>query len=427
MECEQARKLMHAFIDKEINDHETNKLNEHLDACESCTVEFEEIKYMVQLMGEIDLKELPLGFENELHEKLIIASREMETEKPFSNQKRWFEGIIERLSHFKIKRSFYAYAAIPAIMVVMIIATKGLFLGQSKGDSASMEAYDGLQDTTVSFVYGEALPGVPEESANAKGSTQTFTSDPVQIETDNLDHYREGRLIIQTASLRMDVEKYDDVMTSIKSMVTDLGGYIENESTAFKNYNLESEKLKYGVITIRMPATAYLATLNQIKGLGLVTMDASNAADVTKEYRDTAAEIENLKVTENRLREIMNQAVEIEDILTIENELTRVRGSISAFEKQIKNWEALVDMTTISVELNEVKSLKPKVEPIDDSLFGKAKEGLINTINGIRRSFENVVIWLITNAPILALLALAATLLSAVYKKFKKGGTKNEK
>jgi len=176
-----------------------------------------------------------------------------------------------------------------------------------------------------------------------------------------------------------------------------------------------------------MPSDAYITTLEQIKAVGLVTMNTSNASDITKAYRDTAAEIENLKVTEVRLREIMNQAVEIADILTIENELTRVRGSISSYEKQIKDWESLVDMTTITVELNEVKSLKPKVEPIDDSLFGKAKEGLINTINDIRRTVENLVIWLIANSPILVLLAIAAYIICIIYKKRKKGGTKNEK
>ena len=448
MECEQARKLMNAFVDKEIDSESLKKLNEHLDSCESCTVEFEELKYMVQLMGEIDLKELPLGFENELHEKLIIASKEMASEKHVDDQSvvktHLFGRIIDRLSQFKMKRSYYAIAAIPAVMVIVIIASKGFFLGQPKGEQAvAMESYDMLQETTAAAMYGDSAdgnhagidiapssPGITgveeQENAFAKGSSPEATTEPSMLNVD-ADAYREGRMIIQTASIRMDVEKYDDVMTTLKTMVTDSGGYIENESTSYKNYYSETDNLKYGYITIRMPSEAFNATLEQIKALGLVTMNASNASDITKAYRDTAAEIENLKVTEARLREIMNQAVEIADILTIENELTRVRGSISSYEKQIKDWESLVDMTTITLEMNEVKSLKPIVEPIDESLFGKAKEGLINTINDIRRAVENFVIWLISNSPILVLLAIAAYIISVIYKRRKKGGTKNEK
>ncbi len=448
MECEQARKLMNAFVDKEIDDESLKKLNEHLDSCESCTVEFEELKYMVQLMGEIDLKELPLGFENELHEKLVIASKEMAYEKQLDKQidvkTHFFGNIIDRLSQFRMKRSYYAIAAIPAIMVIVIIATKGFFIGQPKGEQAvAMESYDMLQETTAAAMYGDSsdgnragidtapsAPGITgveeQENAFAKGSSPEATTEPSMLNAD-ADDYREGRMIIQTANIRMDVEKYDDVMTTLKTMVTDSGGYIENESTSYKNYYSETDNLKYGYITIRMPSEAFNATLEQIKALGLVTMNASNASDITKAYRDTAAEIENLKVTEARLREIMNQAVEIADILTIENELTRVRGSISSYEKQIKDWESLVDMTTITLEMNEVKSLKPIVEPIDESLFGKAKEGLINTINDIRRAVENFVIWLISNSPILVLLAIAAYIISIIYKRRKKGGTKNEK
>jgi len=447
MECEQARQLMNAFVDKEINDQELKKLNEHLDSCESCTVEFEELKYMVQLMGEINLKELPLGFENELHEKLVIASKEMASEKLADKQSvgqtHFISNVIDRIRQFKMKRSYYAYAAIPAVMVIVIIATKG-FLGQTKEEQAGvMATYDMVEETTAGAMFGESSDGnraaievapiapvvtfAEQENAFAKGSAPEATTEAASLDNEATNDYRDGRMIIQTASLRMDVEKYDDVMATLKTMVTGSGGYIENESTAYKNYNSETDNLKYGYLTIRMPSDAYITTLEQIKAVGLVTMNTSNASDITKAYRDTAAEIENLKVTEVRLREIMNQAVEIADILTIENELTRVRGSISSYEKQIKDWESLVDMTTITVELNEVKSLKPKVEPIDDSLFGKAKEGLINTINDIRLTVENLVIWLIANSPILVLLAIAAYIISIIYKKRKKGGTKNEK
>ncbi len=438
MECEQARRMMHAFVDKEINEQELKKLNDHIDSCESCTVEFEELKYMVQLMGEIDLKELPLGFENELHEKLIIASKEMASEKPIVNRTHLFGSFIGKLSQFKMKRSYYAYAAIPVIMVITIFASKG-FLGLQKSqDAVAMENYDMLQETTAAVMYGESTdsnragvavtPSFSQpENAFTKGSNPTSVPEATQSATDITNEYREGRMIIQTANLRMDVEKYDDVMSQLKAMVTGSGGYIENESTSFKNYISDTDNLKYGYITIRMPSDAYSVTLSQIKALGLVTMDASNASDITKAYRDTAAEIENLKVTEGRLREIMAQAVEIVDILAIENELTRVRGNISTYEKQIKDWESLVDMTTITLEINEVKSLKPKVESIDDSLFGKAKEGLINTINDIRRTIENLVIWLVANSPILVLLAIAAFIISNIYKKRKRGGTKNEK
>jgi hypothetical protein len=276
------------------------------------------------------------------------------------------------------------------------------------------------QETVAASLDGNSLRANFTESAMPAGSALTDAKPKSEsisdIEDLNLG-YREGRLIIQTANLRLDLEKYDDVIAQIHEMVNLSGGYIESESTSFKYYNSDEDNLKYGYLTLRVPAEGYGSILTSIKSLGLVVNESNNASDITKMYRDTAAEIENLKVTEARFREIMAQAVEIEDILNIENELTRLRGSISNYEKQIQDWEALVDMTTIYVELNEVKNLKPVVERIDDSLIGKAIEGLIGTVNRIKRGLENLFIWIISVSPYLIALAIGGFIVGKLYKK----------
>ena len=427
MKCEQAIQMMNAFVDGELNELELKKLTQHMDSCESCTVEFEEIKYLVQLMGEMDLKELPMGFEEELHAKLVYASNEMHASQELASDKHnniignWLSAI----KNIKIKRSYFAIAAVPLVMVIVVLASKNFLMGASKNESAVMDmdsAYEyGIVEETRAAVM---MPEVSDENSlkssvmfSESEEASGFTGVNAGTTDSQSNDYRDGRLIIQTASINMDVEKYDLVLADLKNRVIALGGYVENESTSFKTYYSETDNLKYGYVTVRVPSTGYDSILTQIKEMGLVTMESSNANDITKMYRDTASEIENLKVTEARLREIMLKAVEIEDILAIENEMTRIRGSINAYEKQIQDWEALVDMATITVSLNEVKNLKPVVEPIDDSLFGKAKEGFINSINAIKRAIENLVIWIVAKSPFLLLLAVVAVIASLIYKK----------
>lgn len=420
MKCEQARDLMHAYVDNQVQSKEIDKLNQHLDSCESCTVEFEEIKYLVQLMGEIDLKELPIGFEEELHEKLVLASQDIE--KPSL-----VNALFKKLTSFKMKRSYYGFAAVPIMLMIVFIATKGFNPSKNTTDEsvaaygdASIERGMILQETNAATTEAGSLKATFSEhlqQASGFANESDLNSGENTILEDTGVDYREGRLIIQSANIRLDLEKYDDVISQIHEMVNQSGGYIESESTSFKYYNSDEDNLKYGYLTLRIPAAGYGSMLTTIKSLGLVVNESNNASDITKVYRDTAAEIENLKVTETRLREIMTQAVEIEDILNIENELTRLRGSISSYEKQIQDWEALVDMTTIYVELNEVKNLKPVVEPIDDSLIGKAMEGLIDTVNGIRRGFENLFIWIVSVSPFLIVLSVGGFIATKLYKK----------
>ncbi len=420
MNCEQARLLMNAAIDGDINEHERSKLDQHIDSCEACTVEFEELKYVVQMLGEMELKALPIGFEEELHEKLIHVKRDSEPVKAGST-------IMSKIKSIHIKKRYYGYVATAAVLLMVVVIGKNI-LFQSKYESAMMdtaasEEYGrGSDGDLVGFSFEESAeaPAMEPEMSKVEFSTSNaltgYNEEPAPAEpVEAADGYRKDRLIIQTANLRMDIEKYDEVYLQITNWVNAAGGYIENESTSYKTNYTDRENLKYGYLTLRVPATGYESMISQIKSLGNVTYDSAYAQDVTKNYRDTASEVENLKVTEQRLREIMADAVEIKDILAIENELTRIRGQINSYERQLKDWEALADMTTITVELNEVKSLKPIIEPIDDTLFGKAKEGFINTINSIKLTIEQVFIWLISKSPILALLGLLAVFAKIIY------------
>ncbi|MBE0449867.1 MAG: DUF4349 domain-containing protein [Clostridia bacterium] len=424
MNCEQARILMNAAIDGDINEHERSKLDQHIDSCEACTVEFEELKYVVQMLGEMELKALPIGFEEELHEKLMNVKHDSEPVKTGNT-------LLKKIRNIHIKKRYYGYVATAAVLLMVVVIGKNI-LFQPKYESAminteSSEEYGRGSDGDMgklSFNESVALAEAPASTAEFEMSNQQldssygvtgFAETPQSTPTNG--DYREDRLIIQTANLRMDVEKYDEVYLQLTIWVKAAGGYVENESTSYKTNYTERENLKYGYMTLRVPATGYESMINQIKSLGNVTYDSANAYDVTKNYRDTASEVENLKVTEERLREIMTDAVEIKDILAIENELTRIRGQINSYERQLKDWEALADMTTITVELNEVKSLKPMIEPIDDTLFGKAKEGFIHTINSIKLTVEQVFIWLVSKSPILAILGLLAILAKIVYTK----------
>lgn len=423
MNCEQARTLMNAAIDGDINEHERSKLDQHIDSCEACTVEFEELKYVVQMLGEMELKPLPIGFEEELHEKLMNVKHDSE---PVNHNITY----IDRFRSIHIKKRYYGYVATAAVLLMVVVIGKNILFQpkyeSAMMDTASSEEYGRGFDGEASLSFNQAqtpaeAPAPVMESEMSKGSLDTSYAltgynDDSQPAND-IDGYREDRLIIQTANLRMDVEKYDEVYLQITNWVGAAGGYIENESTSYKTNYTDRENLKYGYLTLRIPATGYESMINQLKSLGNVNYDSANAYDVTKNYRDTASEVENLKVTEVRLREIMNDAVEIKDILAIENELTRIRGQINSYERQLKDWEALADMTTITVELNEVRSLKPIIEPIDDTLFGKAKEGFINTINAIKLTIERAFIWVVSKSPILAIIVVLAVIAKIIYTK----------
>lgn len=422
MKCEEARLLMNKSIDSEIDNKEISLLGEHLEHCERCTVEFEELRYLTEIMGEIEMKELPDNFENELHLKLLNEAEKenSESKKPFDNQFKMIN-IMNRL-----KKNSNLIVAAAAILIVVVLSNNPLGMNMKSATTESAMGnyeempYVGAAEFAAdsSEVFTTAAPMPSARSKELEEAGVVLRDQQANIENTS-QAYRTERMVIKTGYISLEIVNYDVVVQEVKDLVLSWDGYIESENTSKKGYYVDGD-LKYGSMTIRIPNEQFENMMNHLKGYGNVIYNNSHGEDITKQYRDTAQDVENLKITESRFRDLLLSAVEIEDILKIENELTRIRGQINSYERQLKDWEVLVDLSSINIELNEVKSLKPVLEPVDNSLFGKAKQELIVTINKIRMFMENLVIWTIGNSPIMALLGAAIFFIWRHFRKIKK-------
>jgi len=417
MKCDDARLQMNSAIDGEISQDNLSKLNDHLDHCEQCTVEYEELKYLKELMGEIEMKELPKEFESELHLKLIEERRLNQNNKEKVKKPSPMRKVINM---FKGHGNYVVAAAAIALIVLLSnnpLKIAGYQTFNSKSESSPMYVTTEMATEDSAMAYPAEAPAPEMAKFGATGARSADTSEmgnagfAVQTTTastvESSPGYRKDRMIIKSGNINIEIVNYDDVVSELKQKVIEWGGYIENESTSKQGYNLETD-LKNGSLIIRIPNDKFEDMMGLLKGYGNVIYDNIYANDVTKEYRDTAQEVENFKLTEERFRELLKTATDMKDVLAIENELTRIRSQINQYERQLKDWEVLVDLSSISVDIREVKSLKPMIEPIDDSLFGKAKSEFIQTINGLRLLLENVFIWIVANSPILIVLGIGA-------------------
>ncbi|GAU77397.1 DUF4349 domain-containing protein [Fusibacter sp. 3D3] len=425
MKCDDARLLMNLAIDDEINHEDLSQLNAHLDHCEQCTVEYEELKYLKELMGEMEMKELPNDFEKELHVRLLEANFLNRRDKMPEQKTK----MLGKLKDWVTGHGQYVVAA-AAIALIVLISNNPIRLGgyksaESMDGQAPLFAAGKMEENASAYGMDASAPQAAEmatETADERGIgggalDDKTTSAPQEKPSAsnraiNNDSYRTDRMIIKSGNINLEIVDYDGILDDIKQNVITWGGYIENESTSKSSYNARNpqDDLKYGSVIVRIPNDKFEEMMSLLKSYGNVIYDNVYAQDVTKEYRDTAQEVENLKLTETRFRELLLTATDMEDVLAIENELTRIRSQINQYERRLKDWEVLVDLSSISVELNEVKSLEPVFEPIDDSLFGKAKSELIKTINNIRKWLENIFIWVIANSPILVLIGIVAVI-----------------
>lgn len=394
------------------------------EGCPSCRAYAAQLRTLKCALADWEPERLPEGFESRLHDGLMAARTDVpdaslnpQTAESPEKPSRW-----RMLVNRPWKRYSLALAGAAVLLIGVYIAPH--YFGDLANDYAARAGHgvgylsDTFESTphetteTALFVpesgsdsdFGATLKEAPMEAKKADETAPTEAAAGKAIgtapEAAQRSDFREGRLMIKTASLNMEVEGYADVEASVKALVSEAGGYIENASTQFLEDPSRTEKpLKTGRMQIRIPEGAHEKVFGDIKALGRVMYENMSASDVTTAYRDTASEVQNLRITEDRLRNILKDATIMADILDIERELTRIRGDIEQKTQQLGHWEALVDMTTIELHLVEVRALKPSVEPIDAGLLDRAGEALIHTLNGIRGGFEAVVIGIIALSP----------------------------
>ena len=153
------------------------------------------------------------------------------------------------------------------------------------------------------------------------------------------------RKIIQSTSIDIHVDEVGRYFTDIISIATTVGGFVANST--FSNV----DDMQVADLTIRVPSDRYQDVLNQIRGMGEVQRESSDANDITEEFTDLQARLTTLQATERRYLELLAEADGINEILLVQDRLDFVRGQIEQIQGRINLLENLTDLTTITVHL----------------------------------------------------------------------------
>jgi hypothetical protein len=159
----------------------------------------------------------------------------------------------------------------------------------------------------------------------------------------------DDRKIVQTATLKLQVDEVGASFEEVGRIATAAGGFI-----ASSNFALLGED-QVASLTIRVPADRYQDTLSQVRGLGVkVEGEGSNASDVTEEYADLQSRLRNLEASETRLLELLGRAQNINEVLQVQDRINNVRGEIERTLGRIALLDKLSDLATITVHLRPV-------------------------------------------------------------------------
>ena len=156
------------------------------------------------------------------------------------------------------------------------------------------------------------------------------------------------RKVIKNAQMSVEVTDYEAAQIKVMNLAQKYSGFVSG-SNSYKDNN---GKLR-GHVSIRIPSIHFDAALIEAGAVGQLLSQSISGDDVTENYYDTAARLNNSKREEGRLIKILEKAEDVDDILRIERELARVRGDVERAEGRLRYLDNHVSFSSITVDLQE--------------------------------------------------------------------------
>ncbi|MFH1169741.1 MAG: DUF4349 domain-containing protein [Chloroflexota bacterium] len=158
------------------------------------------------------------------------------------------------------------------------------------------------------------------------------------------------RRIVRTGDMSLLVDDVAGAIDQIARSTDSYNGYVVT-SSSWK----DGERL-VGNISVRVPADRFDDAMRAFSSLAVeVTSETTSSQDVTEEYIDLSAQLNNLEATEAQLLVIMAKAEKVEDILAVQHELSNVRGNIEQTKGRMQYLERTSDTSLITVWLEQAK------------------------------------------------------------------------
>ncbi|MBO4289683.1 MAG: DUF4349 domain-containing protein [Lachnospiraceae bacterium] len=238
----------------------------------------------------------------------------------------------------------------------------------------------------------------PSYSGQKNGSTSSSTvNDPSKI--------------IYSAQLTLESKEFDKCFEEVEKIVSELGGYFEDQSVYDQGVSVRKASM-----TIRVPKDQFSGALERLKGVAHVTFSNQSAENVSKDYYDIKSRLDTANIKLERLQGLLKDAVDMTDIIEIENAISEVEWEIDYYSGTLRDYDALIDYSTIKVDLEEVQELTDtSPEPV--SFGARLKNAFVYGFENIGDSLVDLVEWVVGNIVWLALIAAAIIIAVKVIKK----------
>ncbi len=231
-----------------------------------------------------------------------------------------------------------------------------------------------------------------------------------------------NRMVIKNAELRLLVADTDTAIDGVTQTVADMGGYIVSSRVWFQDWWDGSHK--YATITLAVPADGFEVTMRRLRGLGLQVLDEqASGQDVTDQYVDLQAQLDNLEATRDRIRTFLEQAQTVEESLHVNQELSNVEAQIEQIKGRMNYLSQRANYSNITITLEPDLPEEPTPTPMPTPTPqtwnpGETFQEAAGTLTSVYHGLVDIFIWLLVVVlPVLLPFGIVIWLLARVLRR----------
>ncbi len=166
-----------------------------------------------------------------------------------------------------------------------------------------------------------------------------------------------------------------------------------------------------GTLVLRIPAKRFDDAMVALRAIGVVQAQSITGKDVTAQYIDLKARLENAIGQRTVLRNLMAQATTIQETITVQNRLSQVELEVEQIQGQLNFIDDQVAEATVRVELHEEDAAQlQQTDAVENPSLGSAWDrsiqGFLNVVSAVVIGLGyllplaalGLIVWLITAA-----------------------------
>lgn len=345
-----------------------------------------------------------------------------------------------------------AFKGLQITLAVALLLSLQACGSSSGGSSGSSQNYDGVNNIEQIPSYDSGQMGITQNSVAdgsyyeedyQKDQSQTTASEGDQAENSDQAEASDQKLVdgttdangnkiklveeklVYRCQLDIETKNYAEDKENLMKLISEYEGIIQNSNEYdsddywYSSDHVKTRGTKTLNLQVRIPSEKYKEFIGTVGTIGKVKRNSQQVDNISYDYYNTQADIEQLKIQEQRLLEMMEQAYTIEDMITVEDRLSEVQNELSKLQTKLVGLDTDVAYSYVDIELEEVFEYSA-TEVEKPGFFKRLGEEIVDGFKAMIQIFEDIILFIVGAVPRLIPFAVFGFIVYKIIKVYRR-------